>query len=141
MAQLPDQEDGSGGVNGKMQLLGADIDVARQNIVRKDVLHKGPPVMPLFVEHLCIIQGHIGHEAHAPGNLILAAGEHRILIVVAIAHNGFEGPASKAHHGVKGAANLQRGVWPSLTQEARVAAGDDNPLRIHDAQNSVCGVF
>ena len=46
-----------------------------------------------------------------------------------------------AHHGVQRATHLQGGLWPSLPQEARVAAGDDNPLRVHDTQNPVCGVL
>ena len=141
MAQLADQEHGSGGVNGKMQLLGADIDITREDVIHDDVLHKGAPVMAFLIKNLGVIQGHIGHEAHASCHLILTAGKHGILIVIAVTHNGLKGPPLKAHHGVQRATHLQGGLWPSLPQEARVAAGDDNPLRVHDTQNPVCGVF
>ena len=56
---------------------------------------KVPPVMAFLIKNLGVIQGHIGHEAHASCHLILTAGKHGILIVIAVTHNGLKGPPSK----------------------------------------------
>ena len=76
VTQLTDQKYGSEGIGGKMQLLGADINIAGENIVHQDILHEGAAVVLFFIECSCIVyrntgaRGVVSDMDGSPGNTL-----------------------------------------------------------------------
>ena len=137
VTHLPDEEHRPGGVGGKVQLLGADVNITGQDIVHDDILHKGSPVMLLLVEGLGIVQGDIGHLAEAPCHLVVAGAENGVFQHVGIAQNGLEAALAEGDDAVGGVGHLQRGVRPALTQNGHIGAGNHAPLGIDYAEAAV----
>ena len=136
MADLPHQVHGPGRVRGEMQLFGADVNIAGQNIVHDDVFHEGATVVLFLVKILGVIQGHIGHGAQGPGHIILTRGENGVFKIIAAAVHRLISVLIKGNGRFQGAAHLQGGVGPTLTQKLQITAGNHAALRIDHAQNT-----
>ena len=141
MTDLTNQEYRPGRVGGKMQLLGADINITGQDVVHDDILYKGAPVMLLLVEGLGIIQGDIGHIAENGGLLVVTGAENGILKAVGAAHNGAERLLPIGHHAVTGTGSLHSSLCPTLSQQGGIGAGNDTALGIDDAEGAACDIF
>ena len=137
MTHLPDQEHCPGGIGGKMQLLGPDINITGQNIVHDDILDKGAPVMLLLIEGLGIVQGDIGQLAEGPGHLVITGAEHGVFKGIGIAHDGLEALLGEGHHTVGAGAHLHGGIGPVLPQQGDIGGGNDAAFRIHNAEGAV----
>ena len=137
MAHLPDQEHGPGCIGGEVQLLCPDIDITGQDIIHDDVLDEGAPVMLLLVEGLGIVQGDVGQLAEAPGGLIVAGAEHRILEVVGIADDRLEGLLAEGDDALGCVAHLQGSVGPALAQQGHVGTGNHGTLGVNNAESTV----
>ena len=137
MTHLPDEEHRPGGVGGKVQLLGADVNITGQDVVHDDIFHKGAPVVLLLIEGLGIVQGDIGHLAEAPCHLVVTGAENGVFQHVGIAQNGLEAALAEGDDAVGGVRHLQRGVRPALTQNGHIGAGNHAPLGIDHAEAAV----
>ena len=137
VTHLTDQEHRPGSIGGKVQLLGADINITGQDVVHDDILHEGAPVMLLLIEGLGIVQGDIGHLAEAPRHFVVAGAENGVFQHVGIAQNGLEAALTEGDDAVGGVGHLQRGVRPALTQNGHIGAGNHTPLGIDYAEAAV----
>ena len=140
-AQLANQEHSSGGIGGKVQLLGPDIDIAGKDVVHDDVLHECAPVVLLFIEDLGIVQGNVSQAAVCTGQFIVTGAEHSVLKLVGAAHDGTEGLLGKGDEGLGGAGDLQSSVGPPLTQQGYIGAGYDTTFCIDHAEGALGYLF
>ena len=137
VAHLPDQEHGPGGIGGEMQFLGPDVDVTGEDVVHDDVLDEGAPVMLVLVIILGVAQGHIGGDAHTPGQVVLAGAEHGVLDIVGGAHHGLEGLLGIDDGIFEAGADLDGRIGPALTQQGHIGTGHHAAFRIHHAENTI----
>ena len=122
-----------------MELLGADIDIAGQDIVGDDVLDKGSLVVLFLVIGLRAVERHIGHDANALGNFILAVHKDGIVKIRAPADQGFHGSLVHNHHGIRGTVETDHRLGPFFSNHGGFAAGYDIAVGINDADGAVSG--
>ena len=76
---LADEVDHAGHVGHEVQLLGADVHVAGQDVVGDDVLYKGGLVVLLLVVDPRLAHGDGGEDADAARGLVVAGDEHGVV--------------------------------------------------------------
>ena len=140
-ADLPDEKDGARRVGDEMQLLGADIDVAGEDIVGDDVLDESALVVLFLVVGLRTVERDVGHDAEASGSLIVALGEHGIVKVGAPGNERLEGLFVDDNDGVRGAVELDDCLGPFFADQRGVAAGDHVAVSVNDADDAVGGLL
>ena len=124
-----------------MKLLGADIDIAGQDIVHDDILDKGAPVMLLLIKVLGVTQRDIGHGAEGLGKLVVAGAEHGVLKEVGAANDGLEALLAEGDHALARGGDLQRGIAPPLTQQGGIGTGNNAPLGIDHTKGMTGDLF
>jgi len=100
-----------------MQFLGADIDVAGEDIVGDDILDEGALVVLFLVVGLRTVERDVGHDAEASGSLIVALGEHGIVKVGAPGNERLEGLFVDDNDGVRGAVELDDCLGPFFADQ------------------------
>lgn len=124
-----------------MQFLGADIDVAGEDIVGDDILDEGALVVLFLVVGLRTVERDVGHDAEASGSLIVALGEHGIVKVGAPGNERLEGLFVDDNDGVRGAVELDDCLGPFFADQRGVAAGDHVAVSVNDADDAVGGLL
>ena len=140
-AHLPDQQHSSGQIGGKMQLLGADVDITGQNVVGDDIFDKGPLVMLFFVVGLGSIQGHVGHDTDALGRFVISFHEHGIVKIGAPTDERLQSFLLHHNHRIRRAVETNHSFRPLFPDHGSFAAGYHVAIRVNDADHAVCGFF
>ena len=136
-AYLPDEEDGARRVGDEVQLLRADIDIARQNVVGDDILDEGSLVMLFLIVGLRAVERDVGHDAQTSGDLVVALGKHGVVKVGAPGNERLEGLFVDDDNGVRGAVELDNGLGPFFPDARGVAAGDHGAVGVDHADHAV----
>ena len=66
-------------IGNEVQLLCADINVARQDIIRDDVLYESSLVVLLLIIVLRLVEGHRRNRAYGAAQRVAALGERRVI--------------------------------------------------------------
>ena len=140
-ADLPHQEHRARHVRHEMKLLRADIHVARQDVVRDDVLHERAFVVFFFIIGLRAVQRHISHHAQAPGGLVVALGKHGVIEIRAPGHERLERLLVHHHDGIRRTVEPDNRLGPFLADHRRIAARDDVCVGVDHADHAVGGFF
>ena len=120
-----------------MQLLRADIDIARQDIVGDDILDEGSLVVLFLIVGLRAVERDIGHDAQAPGGLVVALGKHSVVKIGAPGNERLEGLFIDNDDGIRGAVELDDGLGPFFPDAGSVAAGDHGAVGVDHADHAV----
>ena len=124
-------------LRGHVQLLGAHIDVADEDIIRNNVLDEGALVVLLLVIALGRVQRHGGHGAHGAAHAVVAAGKDRVVEVGAPAGQCLEGAALQRNAGTLRRGNGLHILAPLLADTRQLAAGDHRTVRVNDADGAI----
>ena len=136
-ANLAHQEHGPLGLGGKVQLLGADVDVAQQDVVRDDALDKGGLVVLLLVVSFGAVQGHGDHGADELGLLVAALDEGGVVKVGAAADQGLKALVPVDHHGRLVDVQGGSGALPFFADPGQLITGHHSTLVVNDADDPV----
>ena len=135
--QLADDKHAPGYLRRHVELLGPHVDVAEQDIVGDDVFNKGGAVVLLLIVALGAVEGHAGHGAHGPADLVVAHGKHRVVETGTPAAQRPEGSPIQGQDGSLRAVDRLHIFRPLLADQPQVAAGDHGTLRVDNAYHPV----
>ena len=120
-----------------MQLLGADVHVARQDVVRDDVLDEGGLVVLFLVIVLRLVEGDRSHRADHPRALVRALDKGDELGPAAAGTQGEIGPVGGGEE-LAGVLDLVKvKIVEPRADDRQLAAGDDEALIVDHADGSV----
>ena len=137
---LADQDHAADLVGNKVKFLGADVHVARQDIVGDDVLDKGGLVVLFLIIVLCLIEGHGGHRADHLRRLIRTLGKGDKLHPSA---GGGQGEVGSVCGGIRLRAVfhlVEVKIVKVRANNGKLTAGNDEALIIDHADRSVKGI-
>ena len=138
---LTDQEHGAGNIRGEMQLLGADINVAGQDVVRNDVLYEDGFVVLLLIVDPGLLKGHAREDAHAARRGVSPVHKDGVIGPGVHARHGLIGPLPRNEH-LLGVIPLDAAkILQLCADHAQFAAGYDHALVIRHADAPVGGVL
>ena len=140
-AHLTHQQHGARHVGGKMQLLGAHIHVAGENVVRNDVLDEGGLIV-LFLKvraGLCHADGR--ENADAARRLIIALDEHGILKARRAGRQDLIRARVRCKQLLLHFAHCGLKVIQTRADHRKLTAGNDKPLLVHNTDAARGGVF
>ena len=138
---LPDEQDGARLVGDKMQLLGAHVHVAGQDIVGDDVLDESSLVVLFLVIAARLVKGHGGDGADRPGRLVGALHKSGEIHLAALGAQRGIAPAAGANHLVCIFELVGVEIVEPGADDRQLAAGHDKALLIHDPDGAVDGVL
>ena len=124
-----------------VQLLGAHIDIAQQDIVGEDALDKRGLVVLFLVIALGGVERDGRHAADGGAERVLAAGEGGKVKLSAPALERLEGLALKRDAVALGSIDGLHQMRPALSDLRQVGAGDDRPLRVDHANDRIGRFF
>ena len=140
-ADLTNQKHGPLYIGGKMQFLGPDVNIARQNVVGDDVLDKGALVVLFLIIGLGAVERHIGHDAQASGRLVVAVGKHGVIKIRTPAGQRFERLLIHNDNGVRRTVELDDCVRPFLPDHGSITARNHITIRVDDADHAIGGIL
>ena len=138
---LTHQQHSARHVGGKMQLLGAHIHVAGENVVRNDVLNEGGLIV-LFLKVRAGLRHADGREnADAARRLVIALDKHGILKTRRAGRQNLIRACVRCkqlllhftHRGLK--------VIQARADHRKLTAGNDKPLLVHNTNAARGGIF
>ena len=141
LVHLADQEHHSGHVSGEMQLLGADVNVAGEDVVRDDVLDERALVVLLLVAGLGLAHGDGGKDTDGAGHGVVPADENRIFELAVQSAQKLVGALGGGEDLVGDVPDQALDLIQVGADHPQLAAGDDKALMVHNAHRAVRGVF
>ena len=136
--ELAHQQNGAGHVRGEVQLLGADIYVAGENVVADDILDESGLVVLFLKVRAGLVHADGGENADAARNRVRAGDEDGVLKARRAAGENFirtlrggEQRLGRIRHGGE--------VLQPRADGGKLAARDHEALLVHDADDAVRG--
>ena len=127
-------------IRGEVELLGTDVDVSGKDVVGDDVLDEGGLVVLLFIIDLGAVQGNLGHEAEAVGQLVVAVHKDGKVEAAAEIRQRFDGLAGKKNGDLILSQDHNPGQLGQLDPNlVGIGAGHDGALGVNDADLAVGG--
>ena len=123
------------------ELLGPDVDVAGKDVVGDDILDEGRLVVALFKAGLGTVQCDLRHHAQSAGDLVLSVREHGIVEIRTEGGHGDHGFSGKMDGAILGKRHDSCQLRKLRADQRLVAAGDDGPVCIKNADLTVGGCF
>ena len=123
-----------------MQLLGADIDIPGQDIVRDDILDEGALVMLFLVVRLGKAQGDLRHAAGGGGGGVCALHERRKAEGRIPALQRHKRLSVMYYNAIRHGCNGGQCLGQALTDQCGVVRGNDAPLRVDYAERKMCRI-
>ena len=139
--RLPDQKDGAGHIRSKVQLLGADVNISRQDIVGNDVLYKDRLVMLFFVVDLCLLKSDRSKNAHTARRGVMAINKDGIVQPRAEPADGLVRAGIGSEDLIRIFAEAAVEIVKLCADHGKLAARDNDPLIVHNADTPVGGIF
>ena len=136
-SDLPDEEHRARHVCYEMQLLGTDVHIAGQNVVGDDIFDKGSLVMLLFIIGLRAVERHVGHDAQASCDFVVALGEYGIVEIRAPADQRLEGLLVDHDNGIRRAVEPDDRLRPFFADQGRITTGNDVAVGVDHADHTV----
>ena len=138
--ELAHQQNGAGHVRGEVQLLGADIHVAGENVVADDILYKGGLVVLFLEVRAGLVHADGGENADAARNRVRAGDEDGVLKARRAAGENFIGAL---RGGEQRLLRLRHGgeILQPRADGGKLAARNHKALLVHDADDAVRGFF
>ena len=124
-----------------MQLLGAHVNIADEDIVRNNILNKRALVVLFLIVGLGRVQGHAGHGAHSAAHAVVPTGKHGVVKVTTPAGQRLEGLALDGHTVAISQLDSLHILSPLLANPGELAAGDDAAFGIHNANDPIRGLL
>ena len=118
-----------------MKLLRLDVDIAREDIVKDDVLDERPLVVLLVIKILYVIEGDREDHGDLLCHLVLALDEDDVLRFCAVADLAVG--ISSGGDGVRSIRDLVADTLAGLTDADKLAARDDDPVLIDDSDDAI----
>ena len=120
-----------------VQLLGAHIDIAQQDVVRENALDERGLVVLFLIIALGGVERDSRHAADGGAERILAACEGRKVELTAPALERLEGLALERDAGALGVVDGLHQMRPALADLRQVGTGDDRTLRVDHADDRI----
>ena len=140
-ADLPDEEHRTRHVGDEVQLLGADVNIAGQDVVGDDVLDERALVVLFLVVDLGAVERDVGHDAQAVRQLVVTLGEHGVVKVRAPVDERLEGLMIDCYDRIRRAVQADDRLRPFFADHGCVAARNDVAVRVDHADHTVGGLF
>ena len=129
-AELADQKDHARQLRLEMQLLRADIDIPRQNIVGDDILDKGTSVMFFLIIGLGKVQGHLRHTADGKRGVIRSFRKDGKAEGRVPSFQRHESILSAENRRVRHRRDRRDRIRPLFPDQRRIAAGNYDTVRV-----------
>lgn len=140
VVRLADDEHAAAELRIDMELLGADINIADENVVGNNAFDEGRLVILLFVIALGRIEGNGSHCAGNAAHLVLAEGERREIKLTAPAGQGLEGLALKRDTLALCSVDRANQMRPLAADLRQIRTGDHRTLGV-DHPDDCVGCF
>ena len=137
IGRLPHEQDGARLVRDEVQLLGAHVNVAGQDVVGNDVLQKSDLVVLFLVILLGLVESDGGQRADHAAHRVVPVGEGGVIRVLTGDLQRAEIPRAEGHRLVRAVQLPGMELRKMRADQRQLTGGDDEALLVHNADRPV----